>query len=128
MAQMNKPPPGYHCRRRLQLKLAMYRNWLQGGVVEIIQPGLAYVNVLRPDQGVRPTSVGTASTLASEWRSIMLFSSMTMTSLQISPGMTPNLTSVRSTVQCSEEVDQLKACGVELPDCPLQMLPGGYYD
>ena len=31
-------------------------------------------------------------------------------------------------VYSEEEVDQLKACGVELPDCPLEMLPGGYYD
>ena len=30
-------------------------------------------------------------------------------------------------VYSEEEVDQLKARGVEIPDCPPEMLPGGYY-
>lgn len=56
--------------------------------------------LMSSDQGVRPTSVSIASTLASEWRSMMLISSTTTTS---------------------------HGTGVELPDCPPEMLPGGYY-
>ena len=116
MAPMNKPPPGYRCRRRLQLKPARnkYRNWHQGRVVEIIRPGLAFVDVLRPGGKACFSEYCQYPGLRVEVNDVVLFHDHDFTPDLSWDGSKPHIRVVYS----EEEVDQLKARGVEIPDCP----------
>ena len=121
---MDRPPPGHV--RTLQLKPDenRYRSWHQGRVIEIDRqinrPDLACVDVLQP--------CGTYNFVGSDFcqypglkvevNDVVLFCKYE------SP---PDLSSRIYVVYSKEEVDQLKARGVEIPDCPPEMLPGGYY-
>lgn len=114
---MNKPPPGYV--RTLQLKPVKSRNksWHQGRVVEIRREGRACVEVIWPD-GSLYAAYCKFPWLELEVNDVVLFHDRDLSSddeAQI------------YVVYNEEEVDQLKARGVEIPDLPPEMFPNGYY-
>ena len=114
---MNKPPPGYV--RPLQLKPDKSRNksWHQGRVFKITKSGRACVDVILPDGSLYAADCK-YPWLEVEVNDVVLFHDRDPSS---------NHDAQIYVVYNEEEIDQLKARGVEIPDLPPEMFPNGYY-
>jgi len=126
---VSKPPVG--SIRRLQLRPgdSAYRDWYHGRVTEIRRPGLAWVDVIRLeedpyyyDEPVYGEYVA-YSGIDISVDDVVLFRGHSRE---------PNLEWAEArphiyVVYNDEEVLQLQDHGVEVPECPPERLPGGYY-
>ena len=127
-APLNKPPLG--TVRRLQLKPEdnWRRTWQHGRVMKILRPGLAEVDVLKLSS--HPLMADSISSedchypgLEVAVNDVVLFHAYDHT-----PGLPREEALPRiCVVYNDEEVGLLKSHGVNLPECPPERLPRGYY-
>lgn len=117
--------------RRLQLRPANseQQDWYHGRVTEIVRPGLAWVDVLRLEEDpfyyeepVYGNHVA-YSEIDVSVNDVVLFRGHSRI-----PGLTwykarPHI----YVVYDKDEIKELQRHGVEVPDCPPEKLPGGYY-
>ena len=126
---VSKPPLGYV--RRLQLRPAgnQFRTWNHGRVVKIPRPDCAEVEVQRlegdPLFDTNPVfrEYCRYRGLPVAVNDVVLFHTW-----DNSPELSYNDSKPHiMVIYNQEEVTQLKSHGIKIPDCPPELLPGGYY-
>ena len=128
-APVSKPPIG--SVRRLQLRPgdSAYRDWYHGRVTKIRRPGLAWVDVLRlegdpfiDDEPIYGDNVA-YSGIDVAVNDVVLFRGHSRDPDLAWAEARPHIYVVYN----DEEVRELQHHGVEVPECPPENLPAGYY-
>ena len=126
---LSKPPSGYIRRLQLRPGDSEYQDWHHGRVTGIRRPGLAQVDVLRlmedpfiDDEPIYCENVA-YSGIDVAVNDVVLFRGHSNDPDLEWAEARPHIYVVYN----EEEILQLQHHGIEVPDCPPERLPGGYY-
>ena len=125
-----KPPSGYTRRLQLRPRDSVYRDWFHGRVTNVIRPGLAQVDILRlegdpykRDQPVYDENCVHPGLDVSVNDVVLAHGYSRDPNLETWAEGRPRIYVVYN----EQEVEQLQHHGVQIPDCPPEKIPGGYY-